>query len=313
MSLADIVKALGGELYGPWRASIPGPGHGAEDRSISLFVDRAGRLVVTSFGRTAWQEVVDDLRLRGLIDADKRLVGGASAGGGWSRPAAPDLSRAEKARVAAAVWSTGLPIGGTLAERHMRSRAIARDLPTEAALRHTSRAPLRAYDPQDDRVRAALLAGVRAPDGDVCAVEVTFLDRGGGRAQGLTLSRKTIGAIPPGSAVRLDTAAGELLVGEGVFSCLSASQRFQAPAWALLSTARLVTWAPPEGVRAVLIAGDNGEAGHRAAHRLAARLRAGGVRARTLFPPPGFEDWDALDMACRRRAEREGERAGRAP
>lgn len=312
MSLADIVKALGGELYGPSRASVPGPGHGPQDRSVSLFVDRSGRLVVSSFGRTAWQEVVDDLRLRGLIDADKRLIGGAPVGAGWTR-AAPEVSRGDKVRAARAVWGDGDPIARTLAERHVRARAVVRDLPSAFALRHSRAAPLRAYDPEDLRSRPALLAGVRTPAGDICAVEVTFLDRSGDRARDLRLTRKTIGAIPPGSAVRLDPPATEMLVGEGVFSCLSASQRFGLPVWALLSTARLVTWSPPEGVRAVLIAGDNGVVGRRSAYRLAGRLRAAGVRARTEFPPEGFEDWNAVDAEARRRAEREGEGARRAP
>ena len=64
MSLADIVKQIGGDLYSPSRAIVPGPGHSPEDRSVSLMVDRDGRLVVRSFGRSTWQEVFDDLRRR---------------------------------------------------------------------------------------------------------------------------------------------------------------------------------------------------------------------------------------------------------
>lgn len=304
MSLADIVKALGGDLYGPWRATIPGPGHGPEDRSVSLFVDRTGRLVVTSFGRTAWQEVIDDLRDRGLIDRDKRLVGGAPSAEGWTGASRAELARGEKVRIAQAIWATGGPIAGTLAERHVRGRGIERSLPGGEALRHTMHAPVRAYDPDDRRTRPALLAAVRTADGVLSAVEITFLDRSGARADRLRLARKTVGAIPPGSAVRLDPIAPQMLVGEGIFTTLSASQRFGLPGWALLSTARLVTWTPPAGVRAVLVAGDNGRAGRAAARRLVARLSVEGVRARAAFPPDGFGDWNEVEAAARAEVRR---------
>ena len=297
MSLADIVKEIGGDLYGADRAVIPGPGHGPSDRSVSLLVDRSGRLVVTSFGRSTWQEVVDDLRARGLIDREKRLVGGVGASVRLA-PAAADVSRGEKVRIAQAIWATGGPVAGTLAERHMRGRSIRRALPDGEALRHTPGAPLRAYDPDDRRTWPALLAGVRTADGLLTAVEITFLDRSGARADGLRLPRKTIGTIPPGSAVRLDPSAPDMLVGEGVFTTLSASQRFGLAGWALLSTARLVTWTPPGGVRQVLVAGDNGAAGRAAARRLVTRLREAGVQARAVFPPEGLGDWnEAVDVA----------------
>lgn len=296
MSLADIVKAVGGELCGASRALIPGPGHGPEDRSISLFVDRDDRVVVTSFGRSTWQEVVDDLRERGLIDRDKRLIGAGVAGP--PQPSArPDPAPAERIRAAQAIWADGRAVAGTLAERHIRSRAVVRPLPGPEALRHTSRAPVRAYDPDDDRVRLALLAGIHTAEGALTAVEITFLDRLGHRASGLRLPRKTVGPVPRGSAVRLDPAAPEMVVGEGVFTTLSATQRFGLPGWALLSTARLVTWTPPSGVRRVLVAGDNGRAGRIAAGRLVARLRAAGVAARALFPPDAYGDWNELDAA----------------
>jgi len=310
MSLADIVKTLGGDLYGRHRAAVPGPGHGPEDRSISLFVDRSGRLVVTSFGRTPWHEVVDDLRARGLIDADKRLTGrGAMAD--WRRPAALDLSRAEKMRRAQAIWASGQAIFGTAAERHLRGRGIVRDLPGPEALRHTLEAPLRAYDPGASRTQSALLAGVSDPDGLLCAVEITFLDRAGGRDARLRLGRKTVGAVPPGSAVRLDPAEPAMLVGEGVATTLSASERFALPGWALLSAVRLVTWSPPAGVGEVLVAGDNGRAGTLAAHRLVARLRQGGVRARAVFPDACFDDFNAEAGALRAKGEGRAGQGGR--
>jgi hypothetical protein len=292
MSLADLVKSVGGDLYGPHHAMIPGPGHGPEDRSVSLLVDRTGRLIVTSWGRSSWQEVVDDLRRRGFIDEAKRLRGRGSGVGYHGDPIPTELSRAAKARAAAGIWSAGQAVEGTLSARHVRLRGVTRPLPGFEVLRHAPAAPLRAYDPADMRTYPALLAALRDPSGALTAVELTFLDRSGERTQRLKLPRKVVGPIPPGSAVRIDPAAPEMLVGEGVFTTLSATERFNLPGWALLSTSRLRTWSPPDVVRAVLVAGDNGAAGRHAAWVLVHRLRTAGLRAWAAFPDPGFGDFN---------------------
>lgn len=300
MSLSGIVKALGGELYGLHRAMIPGPGHARTDRSVSLLVDADGRLVVSSWGRSSWQEVVDDLRARGFIDEQKRLRGAGCADGYNDGSGAADLTRAERARVAAWIWDAAGPLPGTLSAAHVRLRGVCRAPPGPDVLRHAAAAPLRAYDPKDTRTRPAMLAALRDPAGALTAVEVTFLDRSAERSRRLKLNRKVVGPIPPGSAVRLDPAAPEMLVGEGVFTTLSATERFALPGWALLSTSRLRTWTPPPGVRAVLVAGDNGAAGRQAARTLVARLRDAGLRAWAQFPDARFGDFNDQERGlCR--------------
>ena len=78
MSLRDIVRALGGELYsGGSRASVPAPGHSPADRSVSLLVSD-GRVIIHSFGEASWQAVRDDLLRRGLIDSHGAPVAGAT-------------------------------------------------------------------------------------------------------------------------------------------------------------------------------------------------------------------------------------------
>jgi putative DNA primase/helicase len=116
----------------------------------------------------------------------------------------------------------------------------------------------------------------------------------------LRLPRKTIGVVPAGCAVRLDPAAAEMLVGEGVVTTLSASARFGLPAWALTSTRNLRAWTPPPGVRAVLIAADRGTDGEGSADRLRRRLADRGLRVWVELPPPGCGDWN--DWAVGRRA-----------
>jgi hypothetical protein len=93
----------------------------------------------------------------------------------------------------------------------------------------------------------------------------------------------------------LSTAAAEMVVGEGLFTTLSAMRRFALPGWALLSTSNLRRWTPPSGVERLLIAGDRGPDGERSALALCSASRARGVCAEIALPPVGFGDWNDLD------------------
>jgi hypothetical protein len=71
MSLVNIVKVLGGNLYAAGRrASVPAPGHSASDRSASLIIGRTGRVIAHSFGSANAYDILHDLRARGLVDQD---------------------------------------------------------------------------------------------------------------------------------------------------------------------------------------------------------------------------------------------------
>lgn len=286
-SLAAIVGALGGEVYaGGTRANVPAPGHGAADRSVSLLL-AGDRLVIHGFGSTDWRAVRADLIARGLVDAEGRLCpGGAGNRSAGSGP--PRLTRADRQACARRLWDRAGPIAGTLAERHARLRGVLRPLPD--ALRHLSAAPVQAYAGRGP-FRPALVAAVRDASGDLCAVELTHLAADAQRA-GLRIPRKTIGVAPAGHAVRLDPPGESLLVAEGVFSALSASERFGLPAWALRSIGNLRAWSPPPQVRSVLVAADAGVAGVEAAAALSRRLRSAGVAASVRSPPGPFGDWN---------------------
>jgi hypothetical protein len=300
VSLHDIVRALGGDLYdGGRRANVPAPNHSAADRSVSLLLED-GRVVVNSFGRGDWRDVLDDLRRRRLIGPDNELLGGHG-------PRARTASRTEQDRRAAAmaIWESGRGLGRTLSAAYCRGRAIGRHLPGPWALRHASEVPISVYRPRRHR-RPALLAGLMDAGGALTAVEITYLTPGGRRATDLRLSRKTVGVAPSGCAVRLDLAAPEMLVGEGVFTTLSASERFQLPAWALLSALNLRAWRAPDGVRSVLIAADRGVEGEASAAVLQLRLQAQSVSAQVALPPEPFGDWNDWADATRRRQHTEG-------
>lgn len=282
-SLAEIVRALGGDLRaGGLRANVPGPGHGPADRSVSLWL-QGDRLLIHSFAGDDWRRVRDDLRARRLIDADGRVA--RSEGAVHDRET---LSPGARRRRAQALWREGCDLRGSLSERHLARRGVR--TPSEG-LRHHPQVPAAIYADRGPRC-PALLAAIREPvAGEIVGLEVTYLAVDGGRAR-VALPRKTVGLIPAGAAVRLAPVAARLLVGEGVFTTLSAAAAFGLPGWALLSAGNLGAWRPPAGARFVLVAGDRGRVGEAAADRLAIALRASGARCEVRFPPAPFGDWN---------------------
>ena len=298
MSLQAIVRVLGGDLYdGGRRANIPAPNHSANDRSVSLLL-QGDRVVVHTFGDGDWKTVLDDLRRRGLVDQANIPTSGHVAAVGRR---SGDAGAAPRERVEAAVrlWDAAVPLGRTLSARHCRLRGVARDLPGPGALRHLAEAPVSAYRPGRHR-RPALLAGVQDADGRYVAVEITYLDPNARRAVDLRLSRKTVGAAPSGTAVRLDPLAPDMLVAEGVFTTLSASEWFGLPGWALMSTRNLRAWTAPPEVRSVLIAADRGRDGELSAETLRRRLTEAGVMATVALPPPPWGDWNEWSVRATR-------------
>ncbi len=292
MSLHNIVAKMGGDLWaGGGQANIPGPGHSAADRSVSLRIGTDGRLVVNTWGRTDWRDVLDDLRERGLIEENKRPVGvGGQARTTFTEPV---RDAAERLRVAKAIWAGGAPATArTLSWRHTQLRRIARRLPGSDVIRHATGTPLKAYDAACRSLHPALLVAICDREGAFTAVEITFLDPNARRSRRLKLSRKTVGPVTPGSAVRIDAIEDEMLVGEGFFSSLSGSERFNLPAWALLSTRNMRRFRPPAGVRRLVIAADRGKDGERSADILAGSAKALGLKVWIEYPPLPSRDWN---------------------
>ncbi len=293
MSLRPIVQALGGDLYDRGlRANIPAPGHSAADRSVSLLL-REGRVIVHTFGDGDWKDVLDYLRGEGLVGAHNAPTSLSQSRRAQAAGAATGL---ERRQAALRIWEAGRPLGGTLSARHCAQRSVSRPLPGPDVLRHGGQTPVSAYA-ETRHHRPALLAAISDKDGAFTAVEVTYLAPNARRAIDLRLSRKTVGPSPANCAVRIDAAARQMLVGEGLFTTLSASARFGLPAWALMSTRNLRHWRPPQGVREVLIAADRGVDGEASAEQLRAGLAAAGLKARVALPPEGFGDWNEAEAA----------------
>ena len=305
MSLREIVRARGGDLYaGGNRASIPAPGHSRKDRSASLLIGRTGRVIVHSFGSATTTDILADLREAGLIDPS-----GFPAGRARCAPAAPVLSDTAKIRRALDLWSEGVPVERTLSEHYLRHwRGILRSLREVSALRHHPHCPVAVYGDGNHMHCPALMAKIETVTGRLTAVEVTYLDNHGRRNAAIRLSRKTVGRVPEGAAVRLDPWSHHMVVAEGVITTLSATEIFDLPGAALLGAGNLRHWRPPTGVCRVTIAADRGDPGERAASMLAAGLNGAGIDAEVVLPDWPWEDFNRMALAA---AGREKGRAGK--
>lgn len=296
MSLARITKHYGGDLtHGGTRALIAGPGHSAGDRSISLRLTHDGRVLITSFGRSQFGEVKDMLREDGFIGpsgrltefdperAPNRYVGGHSSSCG---------------HLVDPLWAEAVDVAQTLSETYIaRHRAVRRSVAGIGALRHGYAIPVALLRPQPQFKTQALLAEITNADRRRIGLEITHLRLDGDRhsPHDVFLPRKTIGALRQAHQVELDPLGPDMVVGEGVFTVLSASQRFDLPAWALLSTSNMRRWVPPAGLRRLIIARDNGRAAVEAASLLAERARSEGVRVFVRAPKAVYSDFNDED------------------
>ena len=304
MSLFEIVRATGGELYnGGRKASIPAPGHSRADRSASLIIGRTGRVVAFSFGGTPAFDILDDLKARGLIDR-----------AGYPRHAAsppqhqPPLSDSQKRSLAEDIWRSGLLLPETLSARYLREhRAISRELAGIKGVLHNPACRVAVYRPESRFAKPAMMSRIVTPQGQTTtAVELTYLDPRGDRDTRLKLSRKTVGLVPPGSYVPLDDPGYEMLVAEGVMTALSASEYFRLPANALLGIRNLRAFRPPACARSILIAADRGAEGEGTAEALREDLASLGLTVTVRLPPEQFRDFNHMAQATRRQRKEGG-------
>jgi Toprim domain len=204
-----------------------------------------------------------------------------------SADASRDAAAADTVALARRLWARCRPIAGTLAETYLKSRSVPGpfdDLP----LRFHPALPWRPHAEAPFARHPALVAAVTDEHGRLTGVHRTWLDPDGVKAR-IAEPRRSLGRLL-GNAVRFPALEPShepmaLLAGEGLETVLSLRDLLPTtPLAACLSAAHLAAFRPPAHVRRLVIARDNGEAGRRAARRLAERMRARGVVVIVLRP-----------------------------
>jgi len=199
-----------------------------------------------------------------------------------------------RAEQALAIWQEALPIGGTIADRYLRSRRITCDLP-----------PTLRYDPScwhgaTATRHPALVAAVTGGNGP--AIHRTYLRPDGSGKADVDPARMMLGGTA-GGAVRLSEGSTRLVVCEGIETGLSLVSILggRDTIWAALSTSGMRSLHLPAQSGALVVATDGDDAGRAAGHALAERAHALGWQV-SLLPAPEGRDWnDVLTRKARAR------------
>ena len=186
------------------------------------------------------------------------------------------------------LWIQASPARGSLVETYLASRGIA--VPIPATLRYLAHAK---HSPSGMMVPAMIAAVTVWPERKPSAVHRTFLAADGHSKAAIDTPRMTLGPCLHG-AVRLAEAGDQLMVGEGIETCLAAMQASGLPAWAALSTSGMRRLLLPPHVKEVIILADADAPGEAAAKDAAKRWVREGRRVRIARPPRGKDFNDLL-------------------
>ena len=167
------------------------------------------------------------------------------------------------------LWKSSKPIdGGDCASKYLRSRGIAIGAdPTQ--VRYCLACP----EPETMSTMRAMVAMVRDnKTGDPIGMHRTYLSDDFKKAD-LKSPKKSIGKMACGS-IRLMPVTDTVGIAEGIETALSASQLFDIPCWSSIDAGGMESFFPPDGVRKVVIFGDNDAnfKGQSSAYRLANKL-----------------------------------------
>lgn len=281
-------RALTIALGGHWRGGhgmACCPAHDDHEPSLSISTGRNGQPIVMCFAGCPQQAVVDALKTRGLWFSGN-AVSEAARETLAQAAARNELKRIEAAR---RLWHQGVSIANSPAETYLRGRGLKPPFPPSLRfIPNLTHAPSGLSFP-------VMIAGVQRLDRSLVAVHRTYLSAEGEAKAAVSQSKMSLGLVR-GGAVRLAAHDGELIVGEGIESTLSAMQASGLPGWAALSTSGLASLDLPPDVRAVTIAADNdiNGAGQRAASAAAARWVGERRAVRVALPPAPGTDFNDL-------------------
>jgi len=190
------------------------------------------------------------------------------------------------------LWVASGPVVGTPAECYLNMRRLPhlvrrRDLRYHPACWHKyERAKL-----------PALIAKVIGANGNPVAVHRTWLQCDGSGKADIEEPRMSLGPVK-GGAVRLDPAATEMVVAEGIETSASTGLLMKLPAWSAVSASNLKNGLIlPDEVRSILIATDRDSAGEKAARAAERRWKAEGRIVRLLWPRKAGVDFNDILMA----------------
>ncbi|TMJ82288.1 MAG: hypothetical protein E6G76_23890 [Alphaproteobacteria bacterium] len=301
--LRQAARLLGGEISGG-QILAPGPGHAAKDRSMAVRFISGGNFLVHSFcgddpircrdyvrerlGLPAWRS--GDENNRHIPQSQRREFDRiATDREAQYRPRSEDdLFRIKRA---VELWHSAKDPRGTAAQDYLRSRALK--LPDELAysvLRYHPRCPWRNENTGLIEV-PALLAAFRSLDDDtITGVHRLRLDQ----PQNWPKTERRMLGVVHRAAVKLDPSGRDLIIGEGVETCMAARQLGHRPAWALGSVGAISFFPVIHSVKRLLILGETGKPSEEAIEFCGRRWQQARRRVQVIMPDIGSDINDEL-------------------
>jgi hypothetical protein len=277
MDLRSIARALDGEVSGH-QVLAPGPGHSPRDRSLAIRLSNQAPdgFLVHSHAGDEWRGCREHVRSRlGLPTwqpgdgreqqrtikpsrIDKWDFGVIDTETEDRYRTEDDLVRIERAQN---IWGEAVDPRGTAAEEYLRSRALK--LPDDLAgdvLRFHRRVPWRNENTGQTELIACLIAAFRSVDDDqITAIHRIRVDR---PERWPKTERLMLGVVHR-AAVKLGCPNGKLTIGEGVETCMAATQLGLGPTWAVGSVGAISFFPVLDGVSQLTILAEAGTASKR--------------------------------------------------
>jgi len=209
---------------------------------------------------------------------------------------AADMSR--RLQLARTIWSSTVPLAGTVGETYARSRGITIDLGPNVRFAMTPRW-YNHETGETGRNHPAVVCGLQDVTGAIVGVQCIFLKRDGSgkfeatREDGSKAKAKLTFGIIVGSALRLGPASSHIVMCEGPEDGWTLRQELRDKAvWVPCGTALLSRVVLPSHVRSITLAGDNNEAGRVAVSQAGDAYLSQGVVVNDAFPDARFKDWN---------------------
>lgn len=281
-----IAKALGGYRIGNgWSARCPC--HDDRTPSLSLRDTVGGKVLVHCHAGCDQEVVVASLKARGLWPYYDSHLPRFTSSHRCISPTVLNPEDAKRSEIALSIWQAAKPAGGSLIETYLESRGLRP--PAMYALRFNPRLK----HPSGGFWPAMIALVTRGADEEPLGIHRTFLARNGVGKASASPQKMMLGPCR-GGVVRLGDAGDELMVGEGIETCLAAMQETGKPAWAALSTSGLRSLALPLNVREVIVLADGDAPGEAAALDCSRRWQREGRRVRIARPPNGMDFNDLI-------------------
>lgn len=182
------------------------------------------------------------------------------------------------------LWKESVPLTGScMASQYLHGRGISVS-PEDV------RFCPQCYNSEKQTKLPAMVAAVRDNDGRPVSIHRTYLN--GPQKADVEKVKMLMPATAAlrGVAIRLSSKFDVVLgVAEGIETALAASQLYDMPVWATVSTSIMESFVPPSGVKRVVIYADNDNnfAGQQSAYRLAYRLNRDGYIVNVEIPSLG--------------------------